>query len=112
MLRIMSDANKVSQQEPPDDSTDAVDVPIDGCLDLHTFNPKDLGDLIPDYIEACIEAGLTECRIVHGKGTGALRKSVHAILERLETVESFKMGGDARGQWGATLVELGSKTEA
>ena len=45
-------------------------------------------------------------RIVHGKGTGSLRKSVHAILERMPEVASYQLAGMGGGGWGATLVEL------
>ena len=90
------------------DEVDAepVELPIDGTLDLHTFRPRDMGGLVPDYLEACIEKGIFNVRIVHGKGTGALRRSVHAVLERLATVESFRLAGEGGGGWGATLVQL------
>lgn len=81
------------------------ELPIDGTLDLHTFQPSDLGSLIPDYIDACREKGIHELRIIHGKGTGALRRGVHALLERNPHVESYSLAGDRSG-WGATLVEL------
>ena len=83
-----------------------VEVPIDGELDLHTFSPKDLKHLVPDYLEECRRRGILRVRIVHGKGTGALRKSVHAILDRLEHVESYRSGGMGEGSWGATVVFL------
>lgn len=81
------------------------ELPIDGTLDLHTFRPSDLGSLIPDYIDACREKGIHELRIIHGKGTGALRRGVHALLERNPHVKSYSLAGDRSG-WGATLVEL------
>ncbi|MFH5831221.1 Smr/MutS family protein [Halalkalibaculum sp. DA3122] len=79
--------------------------PIDGTLDLHTFRPEDLGSLIPDYIEACLEREIYALRIIHGKGTGSLRRSVHALLDRHPRVESYSLAGDRSG-WGATLVNL------
>jgi DNA-nicking Smr family endonuclease len=88
------------------DAEDPVDFPIDGTLDLHTFHPRELGSLLPEYLEACRKRGILEVRIVHGKGTGALRESVHAILGRLPGVESFRLAGEDRGSWGATLVVL------
>lgn len=83
-----------------------VEVPIDGTLDLHAFNPRDLPDLIPDYLEACKERGIYEIRLIHGKGLGNVRRSVHALLERSPLVESFQMAGSDLGGWGATLVTL------
>lgn len=81
------------------------ELPIDGTLDLHTFRPEDLGSLIHDYIEACLEKEIYSLRIIHGKGTGTLRRSVHALLERNPYVQSYSLAGD-RSSWGATLVDL------
>lgn len=80
-------------------------MPIDGQLDLHTFRPEDLGSLIPDYIDACLEKEIYEIRIIHGKGTGNLRRSVHALLERNPHVKSYSLAGDRSG-WGATVASL------
>ena len=88
---------------------DPIDMPIDGTLDLHTFQPQDVGALVPDYLEACREHGIYQVRIVHGKGTGTLRRRVHALLERLACVESFRQAGAGGGGWGATLVWLRQK---
>lgn len=82
-----------------------IEIPINGILDLHHFNPKELGDLIPDYIEACLEKDITSLRIIHGKGKGVLRRSVHSILEKHPNVKSYSLAADSSG-WGATLVEL------
>ncbi len=88
--------------------SDPKQFPIDGTLDLHTFRPQDLGDLIPDYIDACLDKGITQVRIIHGKGTGNLRRSVHAILKRHPAVQSFSLANDRSG-WGATVVVLNIK---
>lgn len=81
------------------------EVPINGTLDLHQFRPEDLGSLIPEFLEACLRKEIYNLRIIHGKGTGTLRRSVHALLERNELVKSYRLAGDRSG-WGATLVEL------
>jgi DNA-nicking Smr family endonuclease len=80
-------------------------LPIDGTLDLHTFRPADIKELIPAYIEACLEEGVYLLRIIHGKGTGTQRRIVHSILERHPAVESFKTDSGP-GSWGATQVNL------
>tara|TARA_Y100001934_G_C11945453_1_gene582289 strand:- start:36 stop:332 length:297 start_codon:yes stop_codon:yes gene_type:complete len=85
---------------------EAVEVPIDGTLDLHTFQPRELKTLLPDYFQACRDRGIYDVRVVHGKGTGALRRSVHALLDRIEGIESYRLGGMGEGSWGATLVVL------
>lgn len=82
-----------------------VEFPIDGILDLHTFKPSELGDLIPDYIEACLEKRIYSIRIIHGKGTGTLRRTVHALLERNPHVISFGLAKD-QSSWGATQADL------
>ena len=81
------------------------ELPIDGTLDLHTFRPDELGSLIPEYINACLDKGIYRIRIIHGKGKGNLRRSVHALLERNDAVKSYSLAGDQSG-WGATLVDL------
>lgn len=91
----------------PDDPGDApVPLPIDGVLDLHAFDPAEVGDLVPEWIGACVEAGLRDLRIVHGKGTGALRRGVEALLARDPRVAWFGPAGEDAGGWGATLVRL------
>ncbi len=86
--------------------TEPKELPIDGTLDLHTFKPEDLGSLIPGYIEACLKKEIYEIRIIHGKGTGNLRRSVHALLDRNSHVTSYSLAGDRSG-WGATIANLG-----
>ena len=86
--------------------SDSVPVPIDGCLDLHTFSPKDLKTLIPDYLDECRLRNILQVRIIHGKGKGNLRRSVHAILGRIGYVRSYRLAGPDSGSWGATLVDL------
>jgi DNA-nicking Smr family endonuclease len=92
--------------EPSDDFDQPRELPIDGVLDLHTFAPREVGDLIPEWIEACKARDIRELRIVHGKGSGALRRSVHAILDRRADVLSYQLAPPERGGWGATLVTL------
>jgi len=89
-----------------DTGTDAIEQPIDGILDLHTFRAADVGTLIPDYLEACRARGILQVRIIHGKGTGALCRGVHALLRRLPCVVCFRLAGPEAGGWGATLVWL------
>ncbi len=89
----------------PDDD-DAIEFPVTEELDLHTFRPRDIGELIPDYFGLCLEKGITTVRIVHGKGSGTLRETVHAILRRDPRVVSFHLGDQSSGGWGATVCRL------
>lgn len=82
-----------------------IELPIDGILDLHLFSPKEVKELVPDYIEACIEKELYSLRIIHGKGKGVLRRLVHSILDKQDEVISYRLADDS-SSWGATLVEL------
>jgi DNA-nicking Smr family endonuclease len=83
-----------------------VELPMDGVLDLHTFSPRDVGDLVPTWLDACQEHGLAELRIIHGKGQGVLQRTVHAILARRSDVQAFRLAPPERGGWGATLITL------
>lgn len=90
---------KMKEPEP-------IEIPINGELDLHTFHPREVKDLVPDYLYLCRQKGILEVRIIHGKGTGTLRRTVHSILERLPEVVSFRLAEGDRGGWGATIVLL------
>ncbi|MEN6621802.1 MAG: Smr/MutS family protein [Smithella sp.] len=89
-----------------DNEIDPVKIPIDGVLDLHTFKPREIKDLIPDYLSLCHDKGIEQVRIIHGKGSGQLRRTVHAILGKNKIVKSFHLAGEDAGNWGATIVQL------
>jgi DNA-nicking Smr family endonuclease len=81
-------------------------LPITGELDLHTFRPREVGSLVPEYLAECRVRGILTVRIVHGKGTGALRETVHALLAREPAVLAYTLAGEQMGGWGATVVRL------
>ena len=81
-------------------------------LDLHTFLPRECADLVEEYVRAARAQGLSRVRIIHGKGTGALRRTVHAVLERHPDVASYALADAASGGWGATVVELRPQASA
>lgn len=87
-----------------DEPTDALPLPDE--LDLHTFLPRECADVVEEYVRAAHEAKMPFVRIIHGKGTGTLRRIVHAVLEKHPAVKAFRLGDERSGSWGATLVEL------
>ena len=96
-------------QDHFDESSEApVEIPINGVLDLHAFRPKDVPEVVDAYLEACLEAGIRDVRVVHGKGIGTIREMVHSRLSKHPLVETFGLGGSGAGEWGATVVRLKS----
>lgn len=81
-------------------------MPIEDVLDLHTFRPQEIPDLLDDYLSACRETQILSVRIIHGKGRGVLKKRVRAILKRHPLVASIADAPPEAGGWGATVVEL------
>ena len=75
---------------------------IEDTLDLHTFAPRDVKALVEDYLELAADRGFAEVRIIHGKGTGTLRRIVHGVLERHRRVAGFTLAET----WGATVAKL------
>jgi dsDNA-specific endonuclease/ATPase MutS2 len=87
-----------------------VKLPIDGTLDLHTFRPSDVKDVVADYVEAAHEAGLGEIRLIHGRGIGAQRATVHSVLAAHPLVEEFWDAPESH--LGATVARLTIKGPA
>lgn len=83
-----------------------VSLPIDGVLDLHTFRPQDVKEVVTDYLEACRQANVLEVRVIHGKGIGQLRRTVHALLAKIPSVRAFALAHPLYGGDGATMVHL------
>jgi dsDNA-specific endonuclease/ATPase MutS2 len=85
---------------------DALELEITDVLDLHSFPPRDVPDLVRDWLEAAYEKGFRELRIIHGRGVGVQRRSVRTILERDPRVVEFRDAPGEAGGWGATVVTL------
>ena len=100
LKQTRTEATSIRRMDEP------IQLPIDGVLDLHTFKPREVGDLVPDYLAACRERGIFQVRIIHGKGTGQLRMRVHAILNKHPDVVFFSLDHPEYGGWGATIVDL------
>jgi DNA-nicking Smr family endonuclease len=89
---------------------DEIEIPIEGELDLHTFRPNEAASLVHEYIEVCIEKGILEVKIIHGKGKGVLLRTVHALLQKHPAVVKFTPDSGPSG-WGATTVFLKKDSE-
>lgn len=83
-----------------------VSPPLTAALDLHHFAPRECADIVAEYLDATRAAGFRQVRVIHGKGTGALRRTVHAVLARHPAVASYQLADEHSGSWGATWVEL------
>lgn len=88
------------------DQNEPITLPITGELDLHTFRPAEVTALLDDYFAECRQRRIHRVRVVHGKGTGTLRATVHAHLRRSRAVRGFTQGDELSGGWGATIVTL------
>jgi dsDNA-specific endonuclease/ATPase MutS2 len=86
-----------------------VKLPLEDWIDLHTFSPRDIPDLLESYLEECHEAGLKEVRIIHGKGIGVQRKIVQKALQESPRIDSFSQAPPEAGGWGATIAILKGK---
>jgi DNA-nicking Smr family endonuclease len=80
-------------------------IPIEASIDLHAFHPRDIKNVVVDYVDAAYEAGLREVRLIHGRGKGVQRGIVQQALERHPRVSAFYDAPDAH--LGATIAILG-----
>ncbi len=83
-----------------------VDVPVQDSFDLHTFSPRDIPSVVESYLEAAIEAGFEEVRLIHGRGKGVQKEVVRRVLSKHPRVSSFREAPPERGGWGATIAWL------
>ena len=81
-------------------------LPLEDFIDLHPFRPREIPDVVASYLEAAVEAGFEEVRVIHGRGIGFQRERVRSVLERHPQVAGFCDAPPERGGWGATVVRL------
>lgn len=92
------------------DPEEAIEIPIEDSIDLHPFPPRDVPDVVDAYLEAAVEKGIGEVRLIHGKGVGVQRDRVQKLLARHPLVSGFHDAPADRGSWGATVAYLKRKT--
>lgn len=81
-------------------------IPIHDVFDLHTIHPRDVEDVVEEYLIEAHKAGLRALRIIHGRGIGVQRETVRRVLARTAFVAQFADAPMEAGGWGATLVTL------
>lgn len=107
LARAAADETKEAEPEDlPELSDLVVELPITEALDLHPFRPKETADVLRDYLDAAIERGFREVRIIHGRGIGMQREIVRKVLSRDPRVVAFADAPADRGGWGATVAQL------
>lgn len=92
----------------PDDPApdDALALPVEDHLDLHTFSPREIPSVVESYLAEAASRGFREVRLIHGKGRGVQRAIVHAVLAGHPLVAHYADAPPERGGWGATVVVL------
>jgi len=85
---------------------DAPEVQAATEIDLRGLRVYDIDETLMQAVDAAIRADLRSVRIIHGKGTGALRDRVSEMLRKDTRVKSFRVGLWNEGGTGVTLVEL------
>ena len=101
----MSEA-EMSESEEEAFGPDPVVVPIEDSIDLHHFQPREIPDVVDAYIDAALDAGFREVRLIHGRGKGVQRGRVQNLLAHDPRVERYQEAPPGRGGWGATIVWL------
>jgi DNA-nicking Smr family endonuclease len=91
---------------PPEEEPPPVPIPIEDALDLHPFAPRDVVSVVDEYLSEAAARGLREVRLIHGRGIGAQRQAVRALLQDHPLVAAFQDAPPERGGWGATIVVL------
>mgnify|MGYP001554135259 FL=1 len=94
------------EDESPMGADDEVALPLEDYIDLHSFPPRDIPDVVEAYLEQALEAGLAEVRLIHGRGTGVQRQRVRSVLDKHPRVTGFSDATADRGGWGATVAWL------
>jgi dsDNA-specific endonuclease/ATPase MutS2 len=90
----------------PGGEPDPVVLPVEDALDLHAFHPRDVASVVDEYLREAQARGFHEVRLIHGRGMGAQRAVVQAVLARHPAVARFADAPPERGGWGATIAVL------
>jgi dsDNA-specific endonuclease/ATPase MutS2 len=89
-----------------DDRDEPIEIPITDTLDLHPFRPREIRDVAREYLIEAHTLGLTQVRLIHGRGIGVQRENIRALLRSLDFVADFHDADPSGGGWGSTVVLL------
>ena len=92
--------------DPYNPFPDPVTIEIRDVIDLHTIPPREVKKVVEEYLSEARRKGFGTVRIIHGKGTGALRERVAEMLRKESRVTNFRLGAWNEGGAGVTVVEL------
>lgn len=95
------DERSADPEEP-----EAIEVEVTDVLDLHSFPPSEVPQIVRDYLELAWEGGFDQVRLIHGRGKGVQRRTVRTIAERDPRVEEFGDAPASAGGWGATWIRF------
>ena len=76
------------------------------AINVIGYNVDEATFAIDKFLDDCALAKIETARIVHGKGTGALRNGIHTFLRKHPHVASFRLGTFGEGEMGVTVVEI------
>lgn len=102
----MDDEPEEDDSDEPGWPAETVEVPITDVLDLHSFKPREVADVVREYLDAAYEKGIHDLRIIHGRGAGVQRRMVRTLLTRDPRVVEYGDAPPEAGGWGATWVRL------
>ena len=110
-VRLIEDDERAAQKKKPvATSTRSVDSVMRASanreLDIRGMETLEAESVVETFISAAVMGRLNEVTIIHGKGTGVLRKAVHDILRRNKAVKTFRLGVYGEGESGVTIVTL------
>lgn len=92
--------------DTPTDPDEIAVLEIEDSIDLHGFQPRDIPNVVEDYLEEARARRYREVRLIHGRGKGVQRARIQALLSCHPFVEHFADAPATRGGWGATVVTL------
>jgi len=107
-------ADDLGGDDQPDEENEydpeqPVQILVEDSIDLHSFPPRDVPDVVDAYLEEASRKGFAEVRLIHGRGIGVQRDRVQKLLARHPLVSGFHDAPPERGGWGATIAYIREK---